>query len=32
MQEYDPALSKALDKQPPIDSTTLLTSATGAMT
>jgi len=32
LQEYDPALSKALDKQPPIDSTTLLTSATGAMT
>ena len=32
LDTYDPALSKALGKQPPVDSTTMLTSATGAMT
>ena len=32
LEAYDPALAKALDKQPPPDSTTILTPATGAMT
>ena len=32
LEAYDPVLAKELDKQPPIDSTTLLAPATGSMT